>query len=291
MSLRRVKNKIETVIVAGMTSEKIINQRGRLYAGTSGLCARQTTLQANFVGTEIQQPETTGYYASGNAIEEVVLDALAKQNTLLYSGYKIPECGINLGGKVDGFVRLPDETIKGIEIKSCGATLPSHPKLEHKAQALLYSAITGFPFEIIYFSRSIVDKDQNINLRSFELDSNWLDRYMTLYQAVLGYICQQNGVMPNIPTHIQSSNDCGFCRFKDICWNNQKSFMPSINTMSLAVQNDIYRESEELASELLSEEIVAIRRKSVLKYMSEYGTPFAKTLLKSQDWSDLVLTI
>lgn len=291
MALRRVKNKIETIIIAGMTSTKTINQNGRLYAGTSGLCARQATLQANFVGTEVQQPETTGYYASGNAIEEIVLKALHNQNSLLLEDYRINDCGINLGGKVDAFVRLPDEHIKLIEIKSCGATLPSHPKLEHKAQALLYSAITGFPAEVVYFSRSIVDKDQNINLRSFELASSRVDRYMTLYQSVLGFVSLKYNVMPNIPEHIQSPDDCGFCRFKEICWNNQKSFMSSILSLTEFAQESIIIEASEVTNNLMSDENIAARRQQTLDYMSKNGTNFAKTLLKSSNWSDLVLTI
>lgn len=291
MALRRTKNKIETIIVAGMTSTKTINQNGRLYAGTSGLCARQATLQANFVGTEVQQPETTGYYASGNAIEEIVLKALHNQNSLLLEDYRISDCGINLGGKVDAFVKLPNEHIKLIEIKSCGATLPSKPKLEHKAQALLYSAITGFPAEVVYFSRSIVDKDQNINLRSFELDSNWGERYTTLHQAVLGYIALKYNVMPDVPDYIKSENDCGFCRFKNICWQGEKSFMSKIDSLYFSEQSEIYDLAMNITTNLMSDENIAARRQQTLQYMSKNGTNFAKTLLKSSNWTDLVLTI
>lgn len=288
MPIRRQKDSLELAILAGMTKTREINQHGRLYASSSGLCARQTTLQANFVGTEIQAPETTAYFKTGIAVEEIVLDALYAKNQLVFRDFKLPEVGLNIGGKIDGFSRINDEPIYGLEIKSCGSTIPSSPKKEHLAQAILYSAISGFPFKVVYFSRSVADKDNNILLRSFNLDFNWLDRYQTLYQAVLGYYGSKYQVMPKISQFIEKPLDCGFCRFKAICWENQASFLPGIETLDLKEQSAIYDLAEQTTTELMQIENVEQRRNGILKHMSIAGNEYARKLLKG-DWN-LLLT-
>lgn len=275
--------KLENVIVSGMKSVKRTNQNGRMYASTSGFCERQTALSMTFDGDTEYESASSGYFEVGLAIESVVLKALRQENTLLFSQLETPDIGLNLGGKIDGVYRLDNDKIRLLEIKSCGA-LPSKPSSEHLAQANLYTAITGLPATLLYFSRNIANFAGEIQMRKFELDTQ-SDIYNSMFKAIYGKVCADKGLMPDIPDEITKPGHCGFCRFKNICWDFEPSHLESMSNSEIS---ENYHLTKELTDDMMSEVKLEQRRNGVLKHLMQYGTSYAKDLLTDTDWKDLI---
>lgn len=273
------------LILSGMKSEREINRNGRLYAGSSGFCERQTALDATYKGLEVTEPSSTGYFALGIAVEDLILDALHKKNTLLFRQLETPNIGINIGGKIDGFVFIPQlDKIRMVEVKSCGTTLPSEPNLTHKAQALIYSGITGFEISLVYYSRNVADRNKKVLLKPFDLGYDEREIYKAMYRACYGYFASKLGVMPRKPLHIANQDVCGFCRFIPVCWQGEKAHLADITPEQ---QKEIEEKSVALANHILSPESIAQRKNLVLKKIASEGTLNAKELLKKRNWQEI----
>lgn len=275
--------RLEDVIVSGMKSIRKANQNGRMYASTSGFCERQTALSMTFEGDTEYEAASAGYFEIGLAVESVILKALRSQDVLLFSQLETPDIRLNLGGKIDGVYRLDNDKIRLLEVKSCGA-LPNKPHAEHLAQANLYTAITGLPATLLYFSRNVANFAGEIQMRLFELD-NQDDIYRSMLKTVYGKICADKGLMPDIPEEITRPSHCGFCRFKNICWDGEPSHLEPMSDSEYKENWDL---TIKMTDDMMSSIKVEQRRNGVLKHLMQYGTPYAKDLLTDKDWKDLV---
>lgn len=287
MLLTRVQSEPKTLvdtILDGLKSTKQVNQNGRMYASSSGFCERQTALSMTYSGEQTTEPQTTLYFGLGLSIESMILDALDNQGVLLFRQFETPDIGLNMGGKIDGIYRLPDDKIRLLEIKSCGK-LPKEPFREHLAQSNLYSAITGLPIDILYVSRNVLDFNGKIQIKSFLEVNNSFDCYTAMYKAIYGKKCADLGYMPEKSIHINSIDDCGFCRFKGICWNYEPSHLAQPD-------NEKYWNISQLAQDetfvIMSEDEITKRKHGVLKHLSIYGNEYARELLNGTDWTNLV---
>lgn len=272
---------ISKLVVRGMSK---INQRqrnGRLYASDAGFCARQTALQADRDEYEVQTAATTAYYAIGVTIEDLVLNGLYESGALLFKGYKLPDIGLNLGGYIDAIVFL-NGRIRVLEVKSCGQ-LPSVPKPTQAAQAMVYSAITGLPATLLYFSRSVANFKGELMLKEFPLPESDTQKRMTLYQVAYGHLAFMNKVIPAIPAHVTSKAQCGFCPFTGICWDGEE--IKKWRHVDPDTHLRLVNEANELVDILMDPAAVNDRRTGILKHLSRAGNSKAKELLRNTDWS------
>lgn len=273
------------LILAGMKSERQINRNGRLYAGSSGFCERQTALDSTYSGLEVTEPKSTGYFALGIAIEELILNSILKMNGLLIKQLETPNIGINIGGKVDGIVYIEKENkIVNIEIKSCGTKLPLEPNPTHKAQALIYSGIDGLDSRITYYSRNVADFKGDVLLKTFDLGYDETEIYNAMYKACFGYLASKDRVMPKIPLNI-TQDQCGFCRFIPVCWQGGIAHLVDITSEQSKIISD---KAKELTSHILEPSNQAARRDGILRKIKLEGTTFGKNLLQSKNWQEII---
>lgn len=272
-------------IVDGLRSTKSGNQNGRMYASSSGFCERQTALGMTYTGDIDLEPETEMYFGLGLAIEDLYIKSLRKQSLLLFSQFITPDIGLNIGGKIDGIYKLPDGKIRLLEIKSCGQ-LPKEPYGENMSQANLYSAICGLPIDLVYGSRLVKQgKNPDLLIKQFPVAYNHKSIYDTMFRVIYGKLCADRGLMPDIPNFLKSENDCGFCRFKNICWQGEPSHLEAMSQTEI---DEIYLLTKEKCDVMMTEDEINKRRNGVLKHLSQYGTDYAKKLLNGTDWNDLV---
>jgi len=277
------ESKLTDVIVSGMKSVKPTNQNGRMYASTSGFCERQTALSMTFKGDTEYESATAGYFKIGLAVESVVIESLRNQGVLLFEQFETPDIGLNLGGKIDGIYRLDNDKIRLLEIKSCGA-LPSKPHAEHLAQINLYSAITGLPGTLLYFSRNVANFTGEIQMRLFELNDE-MTIFDSMFSTIYGKLCGDKGLMPDVPEKLTKPSDCGFCRFKNICWQGEPSHLEPMSNSEI---DENWRLARIQTNDMMNSVKVEQRRNGVLKHIMQFGNPFAKELLTDTDWKDLV---
>lgn len=281
------KSSIATMVARGLTRSVTVNRDGRLYASDAGLCQRKAVLEATTDGITIDTASSRGYYALGNAIEDLVMDGLFDSNSLLFKQYRLPDVGINLGGYIDGVILISDK-MRVLEVKSCGA-LPSHPKPHHAAQAYIYSAITGLPASLLYFSRSVAKFDGSVLMREFNLEEQITEKRNSLYRAVVASIAIKLKVIPDISSHIMSSKVCkeAFCPFVSVCWDGAQpdnEWRYATPSEMLEISNQAYIKTEEI----MDPDAVDTRRTGMLKHLELHGNSLAKDILRHKSWDTLV---
>ena len=278
---------IAGLVAKGLTKQNNYDRQGRLYASDAGLCQRKAVLGATSEGPSIDTASSMGYYALGNAIEELVMDGLFSQGALLFKQYRLPDVGLNLGGYIDGIIVLAGR-IRVLEVKSCGK-LPDYPKPHHAAQAYIYSAITGFPASLLYFSRTVAKMDGTLLMKEFNLEEHQEEKRKSIYRAVLASLAVKRRVVPDKPTHMDKEQACldAFCPFTSICWHGA-----GVDTgwpfSSAAESLELANEAQVKTDELLSPVSLLDRRVGVLKHIQLHGNAKAKELLTDSDWTTLV---
>lgn len=273
---------IEAVIKKGMSEISTYERGGRIYASASAYCARQTFLYSMDSDTVVISPTSTAYMKLGIAIENMLLSALLEQDALLFAGYKLPEIGINMGGKVDAIVYV-DGKISVLEVKSC-TNLPMNPKPEHRAQALMYAAVTGFPASVLYFSRKVADYKSQLLIKNLPLNATKDELLATMFTACYAHFAMEMGVIPPMPI-FESQASCGFCKFIDNCWNGRPFNAPVVSPEEHKL---LVEKATALAEQLMDPEVVASRRTGILKFITKHGNDFAFRLLSKRDWAEFI---
>lgn len=274
------------VIENGLTKSEYQNFDGRIHASTSGYCARRGALEATYKGERAYAATSALYFKLGIALEDVILDALDAKKRLLFRQYHLPEIGINLGGKVDGII-IHNGKLHCLEIKSCG-TLPSKPDIEHLKQLYIYTAVTGLPGILLYVSRSVQDHKGELKLKPFEMGFDLDNSTLAIQSAAAAYFASKNSLLPEIPEYIKSEKDCGYCYFKNICWQFETSSVlePMTEDENKAIQQAVNKFSDHFMS--IPE--IRKRRNGVLKFLSENGNKTAQLVLAlDADWKHWLL--
>lgn len=275
------------VITDGLTRSEYQDFDGRIHASTSGYCARRGALEASYKGTKVYEAKSALYFKLGIALEESLLDALDSRKRLFFRQYHLPETGINLGGKVDGIV-LHNGKLHCLEIKSCGSTLPSKPELEHLSQINIYSAVTGLPGLLLYASRSVQDFRGDLKLKLFDLGFNTDDCSKSLESSAVAYFASKNNLLPEIPEHITSEKNCGYCSFKNICWQFELDKSP-LTPMSESELEAVTGASNKFIENYMQMTEIKKRRNGVLKFLSENGNKTAKFYLAGESWDSILM--
>lgn len=273
---------VTALLRRGLSTIETHDRGGRLYASQAAVCPRQATLSSTRQDQEVTTPASASYYALGNAIEELILGALRREGALLYPQYRLPDVDLNLGGYVDGIV-LVGGRVHVLEVKSCGE-LPSEPKLEHRAQAMVYAAITGLPPIVFYFSRTVAGYGGDLKTREFALSPSSDELRATLYQVAYAREAIDAGVIPEIPTHFASDKDCGYCPWKSHCWSGEPLPRPVVSPEQHV---DLVARASARVAGLMDPEHVTRRRNGVLRHIARHGTDEAREALAG-DWSTLL---
>jgi hypothetical protein len=272
-------------IETGLERSEMQNYDGRIHASSSGYCSRRGALEATYKGMRKYEAKSALYFKLGLALEDSVLDALDSQKRLFFRQYHLPEIGINLGGKVDGIV-LHNGKLHCLEIKSCGSTLPTKPDDEHLTQINIYSAVTGLPGLLLYVSRTVQDYNGNLKLKLFDLGFN-ADMGKSLRSSALAYFASKNELLPDIPDHITSEKDCGYCNFKNLCWQFEVS--PVLQPMTPTENEQINAAADKFISNFMQVSELKKRRNGVLKFLSENGNKTAKFYLAGESWDSILM--
>ena len=274
------------LVTKGMSKLPFEGRTDRFYASDAGFCPRQAALKSRG-GGEIDNPASFNAYCElGNTIEALVLGALTSTGNLLFKQYRIPDIGLNLGGKIDGII-VSDGKLRVLEIKSCGELPKTDPKPEHKAQALIYSAVTGLPASVLYFSRDVVDFKGSLMLKEFPLDDLVDEKRATIYRAALAYFSTRKGILPDIPSHLTTAKDCGHCPFKDFCWDGVATVTTDLKPPSGPEGEKLVEQATLFTENFFSNQVVADRRNGIIKHLQTNGGQTARDVLKG-DWSHLL---
>lgn len=280
------KDTLKGLIINGLIEKEVVDRNGRLYASDSGLCELKGAISSNFNGTKTNSAEMQFFVESGKTTESVVLRGLDNSGSLLFSDYKTPDIGINLGGYVDGIVYLNDK-IWVMEVKEVG-NIPLSPNKTHEAQAMIYCAILGLPTLICYVDRKYSGFPKGLIQQTYELDDSYQNRFKFLNRAVKSHLYGKNKLYPQKPSYMLKSH-CGWCDYKNMCWGDVstpekwvgKDF--KLATPSQVIQ--IEKEANELTKQLLNKDVARNRLTGVLNHIEKNGRDNAKRVLTNQDWS------
>lgn len=279
-------------ITEGFASENDRSANGRLYVSSSGFCPRKAALDATMPDRYGFNGVSNAFMRLGNCMEKILLEGAFASKRLLFADYSIPTTGLDVGGKIDGILEF-NHKVYLAEIKSI-AYLPKGDETEiltnprfgqNLAQTSIYSAITGLPAILVYFSRFVKQsgKSNNLALKVFDLgfDVERLTPYIE--SLATSSFAIDAGVLPDIPDNFDMKEHCGFCPFKSNCWDSG-SFVLEDNPAVLAT---VETKAKNFADEFMSTAAIEKRRNGVLKHISLNGTPHAEKLLHKKDWKIL----
>lgn len=274
---------VETLVKKGLTSDPFWDRSGRIYASGSAYCARQTMLYSTFKGNSMITASSKAYMKLGEAIEELVISGLFNTGSLLFTQYRLPDVGLNMGGKIDAVIYV-DGKIRVLEVKSCGE-LPARPKPEHRAQALMYNAVTGIPASILYFSRGVADYRGNLKLRNIPLNATPEELLAAMFVVCYSHFAIEMNVIPARPPEFDSEAQCGFCMYKENCWHGLAFKKPLVTPEQ---NRELTEKAGEMSSFLMSASQLTSRRTGVLNFIQVNGNEHANRVLNGTDWDALV---
>lgn len=217
-------------IVGGLKTENIRKARYRLFAGDAGWCPRKSALFSLREGVNTGNAASEFYMSIGTAVHRTIQRALEVSKVMVESerrlDYKI--AGVGISGFIDGILNLEDE-LKILEIKTCGANPPGRPKKEHFRQAMVYALLSGvYEIIILYFSRSVAQWSGELILAEFEVQATQEELKTTAHLLATSVVATKMKIIPDIPAHITSSHDCGFCPFAKLCWGDSPTKFPKV---------------------------------------------------------------
>lgn len=274
----------------GLNEIEDVDRKGRLWASQTGHCPRRGALEATIITQRPFSAASRFYCEIGNTIEDLIVKAWNERGRLFFAQYKLPKLRefprLNMGGYVDA-IALQDNQIRVLEIKSCGA-MPTKPKPEHESQAMVYSAYTGFPATLFYFSREVATWNGKLKTVQFDLsfDVDDLNHYM--FNAVMARVCIEKGVMPPMPPLLTTKSRCGMCNFIDFCWDDEQKRMVDGSTLVIPDAGTTARLTKKalaITNEIMKPENVQSRNNGILKHLSRHGTKAAKEFLGGKTWS------
>lgn len=262
------------------------DRKGRIYASDGGRCEKAAALMATVPGTQVRTAALMSYAELGNAIEDIVVNALDDGETVLFKQYHLPEVGLNLGGYVDAII-YHQGRLRVLEVKSCG-TVPRHPKPMHGYQAAIYSAITGLPATIFYFSRSVATFDNTLLTAQFDLGEQGALQRAALWRVCYAKLSIDQGLTPRVPMHLTKASDCDYCPFIPHCWEGMPAPVTWPEEVSPQQHVELAKQATDWVNKLLDEGETARRRIGILKHIEKHGGETAQRVLKGTTWSKLL---
>lgn len=284
---------LASIITSGLVEYETLNYGGRLHSSSSGWCNRKSVLTATATGDRRTSGISKASMEFGNSGEQIILTGLRKKNRLLFDGYKLPDIGLNLGGKIDGIILYKDK-IHVLEIK----TTMYPPKLDdpkygqNLKQLDQYSAVTGLPAVLLYFSRTVFDKSGNLKMQVYDVGFNKANLEDTMTDVAASHYFAINNLHPEKPIFFEPDIHCSYCPFVPFCWEGESKYL-NINTTQATPDQSatIYEKAREWAKEFMQPEAIEKRRNGVIKHISENGPKTAENLLKGKAWDNYLIDV
>lgn len=271
------------------TKKQVVTIRDNMRASSAGYCTRLNTLtplydKFNEGKTEDVTPDAAlALYAKiGEAMHEYYQSVFFHSDVLLFKEFKLPQLEeLNLTGRIDAIIIL-DGRITGVEIKSCGTRIPSSIETKHKAQAMIYSAITGLPFIVLYSSREVKEHylDTDLKARTFPVLMDSMDTYLVMRNLFYSrYLMNKRQLAPDPFGYVASI--CRKCDLRRIC----KSIL-----MSEDATEEMQKEAMEWAENKAKEFIANTphRRNGILKHIVKEGVQSTVKKYMMGSWQELI---
>ena len=280
----------EELIERGLKGSEFKKSRnGRLHA-SDVLCERKAVYDSNWEGEEIETPDKYHFIKGGMVSEEINKYSLKETASLLFDEYKMPDIGINLGGRVDAIVHYKNK-LWVVEMKQIGS-LPTSPKKYHESQTMLYSAITGLPAILYYVDRKVITPfPQTPSHRAFFLDSGYDNRFKYLSRAVKSNLYNESKLIPDKPIYLKKSWCPSHCKLKEVCWGGES--FPSNDGLEGFMRatvkqiKEIEVNGDKITKQLLNREVLKDRFNGVLSFLEKNSRhKITKQLLSGQEWDD-----
>lgn len=270
----------ESLILRGMKSRYSLHRDEiKFYAGDAAYCPRRAV---KFLVTDKMGengPSSVMYMKMGNAIHNVITDALHTAGVLIFKEFRLPPSSEpDIRGLIDAIIFAAPEGVIGLEIKSCG-NLPAKPKDDHVAQASVYSALSGLDIQIVYVSRKVAGYDGKLIMKSFDLDLTPSDMMRVLSKVCLAHYAKAEGLLPPIPFGFRKEQECGFCPFADECFDGTPEALPTAWGEKLEALTD---KADARALEILDDRLN--RRNGILKHIQRYATEDVAKRLEVIEW-------
>lgn len=242
-------SEIESLLAQGLAIESPI-YRKNLHGASVSRCSRRAVLHTLWSkeAREQSSPASEFYFGIGNAIHEAI--HVGANNI----GIEVAnELRITYRDRITGYIDeiLVDpvtDCLLIVDGKSCGK-LPSSIKPDHEAQLATYALLTGIhSTAILYVSRSVAGFDGQMIWRLLKADLN-LEFYARVMATSL--IADRRRIVVPHPEHMSSRSACGFCPFKEFCWDDTP-FPTEIQEHMITSLEPLSDEIDSLAAKILA---------------------------------------
>lgn len=234
------------------------SSRDRIFASSSGLCARQTA-GLILMDDDVEEKRLASaqfYFKIGSVYEKIMERAFRKSGLFLDAETRVElDIGpIPTSGRIDFVLRDPNDNdeVVLVELKSCGK-LPDKPRPYQLAQLHTYMVMTGMEKGVIwYVSRSIAGWNGKLLQRAFEIEMTTAQRETIAMNIAVGAHFAKSKVLPNIPPDMKKYK-CGFCPLVPLCWDKHHIGM-DVGSASKKERLDLRRLAENDVSEVMAEQ-------------------------------------
>lgn len=223
------KTDLTVQIADGLVRTASVEKKS-IHGSDAAFCSRKSALHLAIDAPELLplDPQSTLYFAIGNAVHDSLRDALRKSGVLLGNEIRI-EHGL-IRGYIDDIV-VSSETGKAkiLDIKTCGR-MPTKIKPEHEGQLLCYALLTGVEeASIIYVSRNVADYN---GLMIKELRAPVTAHSMQRIARVVAesIVSTAYTIVPPKPDYRPTREGCGWCPFKDRGCFSTKEGIPTLKS-------------------------------------------------------------
>lgn len=231
--IAELKQKVE-LSLNNISKEITGKSKNYITGKTASYCPRLSFLNAKMPvnSTLTALPLITAEF--GKIYEAILLKQLKEENSL--AGYSLtintdlfPVDNLNYFGVIDGVINLNGQYVL-VDIKTKHEVKDLKPEPQDIAQVSFYSAITGLPCALIYLSRKVSEKYNEV---SFEIVPIQVDAKYSLHMAFFASYCIKYNILPRIPKTFKKTVHCKHCDFNDYCWSD-KTFPTTFNEVTMA---------------------------------------------------------
>lgn len=244
--------------------------RDRIFASSAGLCSRQTAglMLLNSDVVEARKASTQFYFKIGSAFEKVMERAFVFADIFIDSETRIEAYHDELpvSGRIDFVLNDPqDGEVTLVELKTCGAKLPTKIKPPHLAQLMVYLALTGMRKGLVwYVSRTVAGWDGELKQTVFEVNPTDDEIRETLLKVAIGAVFGEAEVLPELPEDMKRYK-CGFCPLIPFCWDGKGVSMEARSAKATTRRELLHKAS------VIVDDVMA-RQKSLKKMFIEAVT-------------------
>lgn len=187
---------------------------------SQALCPRKAFYELENETTYESNPVVAMSQVIGIAVEATFIEALELANMVEYKDARVSIAsewpGIKIGGIIDCVVKMPDGSLKIIDIKTFGSTYPSSKRVWHERQVQIYCALSGIHSgSIIGFSRTL-SKNNELQLFDFPVDTSEDALINAIATVAYVFVCQKAGVEPL--NRNMKKTYCTYCTLVERCW-------------------------------------------------------------------------